>query len=259
MKIVVIGGTGRIGSKVVARLRDRGHEVIAAAPTTGVDILTGEGLDAAMAGARVVVDLANSPSFEDAAALAFFQTAGRNVLAAEAKAGVGHHLALSVVGTEKLTASGYFRAKLAQEDLIRGSAIPYTIIHSTQFFEFLPGIIQSAAKGSTVRLSPALVQPIASEDVAEAVARLALQPPANGIVEIAGPERESLAGLAQRFMTLIEDPREVLSDVRATYFGAEIDDETLVPGNAAWKGSLDFEHWLEQSEFAGYENRQDIH
>jgi uncharacterized protein YbjT (DUF2867 family) len=254
MKIVVIGGTGRIGSKVVARLRDQGHEVIAAAPQTGVDVLTGEGLDAAMAGTRVVVDLANSPSFEDAAALAFFRTAGRNVLAAEAKFGIGHHLALSVVGTEKLGASGYFRAKQAQEELIRESNIPYTIIHSTQFFEFLPGIIQSAANGSTIRLSPAFVQPIASEDVAEAVAHLALQPPANGIVEIAGPERESLSGLAQRFMTLIEDPREVVSDTQATYFGAELDAETLVPANAAWKGSLNFDRWLEQSEFAGYEN-----
>lgn len=259
MKIVVIGGTGRIGSKVVARLRDQGHEVIAAAPATGINVLTGEGLDAAMAGTRVVVDLANSPSFEDAAALEFFQTAGRNVLAAEAKAGVSHHLALSVVGTEKLAASGYFRAKLAQEQLIRGSGIPYTIIHSTQFFEFLPGIIQSAADGSTVRLSPALVQPIASEDVAEAVARLALQPPANGTVEIAGPEREPLAELAQRFMTLIEDPREVVTDVRAPYFGAELDTETLVPASAAWKGSLNFERWLEQSEFAGYEHAHDVH
>ncbi len=259
MKIVVIGGTGRIGSKVVARLRDKGHEVIAAAPATGIDVLTGEGLDAAMVGARVAVDLANSPSFEDAAALSFFQTAGRNILAAEKRASVGHHLALSVVGTEKLTASGYFRAKLAQENLIRASGIPYTIIHSTQFFEFLPAIIQSAADGSMVRLSSALVQPIASEDVAEAVARLALQPPVNGIVEIAGPERESLAGLAQRFMNLTEDPREVVTDVHAPYFGVDIDVETLVPAHAAWKGSLDFEHWLEQSEFAGYEQRRDLY
>jgi uncharacterized protein YbjT (DUF2867 family) len=259
MKIVVIGGTGRIGSKVVARLRGQGHEVIAAAPATGVDILTGEGLDAAMAGARVVVDLANSPSFEDAAALSFFETAGRNVLAAEAKHRVGHHLALSVVGTEKLSASGYFRAKQAQEALIRESGIPYTIIHSTQFFEFLPGIIASAAEGSTIRLSPAFVQPIASEDVAEAVARFALLPPANGVVEIAGPERESLSGLAERFMMLTEDPREVVADVHAPYFGAELAPDTLVPGNAAWKGALNFDRWLEESEFAGYENRREIH
>lgn len=258
MKIVVIGGTGRIGSKVVARLRDQGHEVIAAAPATGVDILTGQGLDAAMAGTRVVVDLANSPTFDDAA-VGFFRAAGQNVLAAEAKAGVGHHVALSVVGADKLATSGYFRAKLVQEDLIRASGVPYTIIHSTQFFEFLPGIIQSAADGRMVRLSPAQVQPIASEDVAEAVARIALLPPANGVVEIAGPERESLAGLAQRFMLLVEDPREVVADVHARYFGAELDDETLVPARAAWRGSLDFDHWLEQSEFAGYEQRHDLH
>jgi uncharacterized protein YbjT (DUF2867 family) len=259
MKIVVIGGTGRIGSKVVARLRGQGHEVIAAAPANGVDVLTGEGLDAAVTGARVVVDLSNSPSFEDAAALSFFETAGRNLLAAEARHGVSHHLALSVVGTEKLSASGYFRAKQAQEALIRESGIPYTIIHSTQFFEFLPGIIQSAADGSTIRLSPAFVQPIASEDVAEAVARFALQPPPNGIVEIAGPERESLSGLAQRFMMLIEDPREVVADLHAPYFGAELAADTLVPGKSAWKGSLNFDRWLEASEFAGYELRPNVH
>ena len=260
MKIVVIGGTGRIGSKVVARLRDQGHEVVAAAPTTGIDILTGEGLDAAMVGASVVVDLANSRSFEAAAALDFFRTAGRNLLAAEAETGVRHHLALSVVGTEKLSASGYFRAKQAQEKLIRDSGIPYTIVHSTQFFEFLPGIIQSAAEGSTIRLAPALVQPIASEDVADAVAYLALQPPANGIVEIAGPERESLCGLAQRFMRLIEDPREVVADVHARYFGAELAADTLVPSDTAWKGSLDFDHWLERSEFAaGYDQPHEVH
>ena len=256
MKIVVIGGTGRIGSKVVVRLRDRGHEVVVAAPEAGVNVLSGEGLDAAMTGASIVVDLANSPSFEDAAALRFFQTAGLNVLAAERKAGVAHHVALSVVGTDKLAASGYFRAKLAQEALIRDSGIPYTIIHSTQFFEFLPGIIQSAAEGSTIRLSPAFVQPIASEDVADAVAHLALEAPANGIVEIAGPERESLSGLAQRFMALIEDPREVVSDVHAPYFGAELEPETLVPAKAAWKGALNFERWLELSEYAGYEERR---
>jgi uncharacterized protein YbjT (DUF2867 family) len=259
MKIVVIGGTGRIGSKVVARLRGAGHEVLAAAPSNGVDVVTGEGLDAAMAGSRVVVDLANSPSFDAAAALEFFRTAGRNLLAAEAKAGVGHHLALSVVGTDRLGASGYFRAKQAQEQLIRESGIPYTIVHSTQFFEFLPGIIQSAADGSTVRLSPAFVQPIASEDVAEAVARFAQRAPANGVVEIAGPEREPLAGLAQRFMSIIEDPREVIADARAPYFGAQLDDDTLVPGDAAWKGALDFDRWFEQSEFAGSEPVLDRH
>lgn len=252
MKFVVIGGTGLIGSKVVARLRDQGHEVVAAAPSTGIDILTGEGLDAAMAGADVVVDLANSPSFEDAAVMNFFQTAGRNVLGAEAKAGVGHHIALSVVGTEKLSASGYFRGKIAQEQLIRDSGIQYTIVHSTQFFEFLPGIIQSSADGETVRLPPALVQPIASEDVADAVARVAVQPPVNGIFEIAGPEREPLSDLAQRFMTIIQDPREVVSDVHARYFGAELQNDTLVPVRADWRGALSFEHWLEQSEYARY-------
>lgn len=252
MKFVVIGGTGLIGSKVVSRLREQGHEAVAAAPSTGINILTGEGLDAAMAGADVVVDLANSPSFEDAAVLDFFQTAGRNVLAAEARAGVGHHLALSVVGTQKLSASGYFRAKIAQEELIRASGLPYTIVHSTQFFEFLPGIIQSGSEGEAVRLPTALVQPIASEDVAAAVARLALQPPANGIVEIAGPEREPLADLAQRFMNIVQDPREVIGDAHARYFGAELQDDTLVPARPAWQGSLNFEHWLAQSEYARY-------
>ncbi|SFK53424.1 SDR family oxidoreductase [Lysobacter sp. cf310] len=252
MKFVVIGGTGLIGSKVVSRLRDQGHEALAAAPSTGVNILTGEGLDAAMAGADVVVDLANSPSFEDAAVMEFFQTAGRNVLAAEARAGVGHHLALSVVGTEKLSASGYFRAKSAQEELIRASGLPYTIVHSTQFFEFLPGIIQSGSEGDTVRLPTALIQPIASEDVAAAVARLALQAPANGIVEIAGPVREPLSDLAQRFMNIVQDPREVVGDAHARYFGAELQNDTLVPAGPAWQGALNFEHWLEQSEYARY-------
>ncbi|KRD34684.1 NmrA family transcriptional regulator [Lysobacter sp. Root916] len=252
MKFVVIGGTGLIGSKVVSRLREQGHEAVAAAPSTGVNILTGEGLDTAMAGADAVVDLANSPSFEDAAVMDFFQTAGRNVLAAEARAGVGHHLALSVVGTEKLSASGYFRAKSAQEELIRASGLPYTIVHSTQFFEFLPGIIQSGSEGGTVRLPTALIQPIASEDVAAAVARLALQAPANGIVEIAGPVREPLSDLAQRFMNIVQDPREVVGDAHARYFGAELQNDTLVPAGPAWQGALNFEHWLEQSEYARY-------
>ena len=250
MKVVVIGGTGLIGSKVVSRLREQGHELVIAAPSTGIDILTGEGLDAAMAGTDVVVDLSNSPSFEDAAVMNFFQTAGRNVLGAEAKAGVGHHVALSVVGTEKLTDSGYFRAKIAQEELIRSSGIPYTIVHSTQFFEFLPGIIKSATEGDTVRLSPALVQPIASEEVAEAVARVAVQPPANTTVAISGPEREPLSGLAQRFMSITQDPRKVVSDVHARYFGAELKTDTLVPEGEAWKGAINFESWLEKSEFA---------
>lgn len=254
MRILVIGGTGRIGSKVVERLRSQGHDAVAAAPATGVDVLSGEGLDAAMAGAAVVVDLANSPSFEDAAAMAFFRTAGRNIAAAEAKAGVGHHVALGVVGTERLLASGYFRAKLAQEQSVRDSGIPCTIVRSTQFFEFLPGIVQSGAEGSTVRLPTALVQPIASEDVAEAVAHFALQPPAGGIVEIAGPGREPLADLARRFMGLTGDTREVVADAQATYFGAPLQNETLVPAAPARQGALDFEHWLAQSPFAGREN-----
>lgn len=257
MKFVVIGGTGLIGSKVVARLRDQGHEAVAAAPSTGVDILSGEGLDAAMTGTDVVIDLANSPSFEDAAVLDFFTRAGRNVLAAEAKAGVRHHVALSVVGTEKLAESGYFRGKIAQEQLIRDSGVAYTIIHSTQFFEFLPGIIKASADGATVRLPTALVQPIASEDVAEAVAAVALKSPANGIVEIAGPEREPLSALAQRFMSIIQDPREVVSDAHARYFGAELQNDTLVPAQSPnWQGSLNFEHWLQQSEFARYAPRE---
>jgi uncharacterized protein YbjT (DUF2867 family) len=186
----------------------------------------------------------------------FFVTSTSNILEAEKEAGVKHHVALSVVGTEKLAASGYFRAKLAQEALIRDAGIPYTIIHSTQFFEFLPGIIQSAAEGSTIRLSPALVQPIASEDVADAVAQIALEPPANGIVEIAGPERETLSGLAQRFLALTEDPREVVSDVHARFFGAELEPETLMPSKGARKGALNFDRWLELSDFAGYEERR---
>jgi uncharacterized protein YbjT (DUF2867 family) len=241
----------------VARLRDQGHEAIAAAPSTGVDILSGEGLDAAMAGTDVVIDLANSPSFEDAAVLDFFTRAGRNVLAAEARAGVRHHVALSVVGTDKLAESGYFRGKIAQEQLIRDSGLAYTIIHSTQFFEFLPGIIKASADGATVRLPTALVQPIASEDVAEAVAAVALKPPANGIVEIAGPEREPLSELAQRFMSIIQDPREVVSDAQARYFGAELQNDTLVPAQApTWQGGLNFDHWLQQSEFARYAPRE---
>jgi uncharacterized protein YbjT (DUF2867 family) len=251
MKFVVVGGTGLIGTKVVSRLRDQGHEVIAAAPATGINILTGEGLDAAMAGTDTVIDLANSPSFEANAVMEFFQTAGRNVLGAEAKAGVRHHVALSIVGTDRLPESAYFRAKVAQEQLIRDSGIPYTIVHSTQFFEFLPGIIQSGSEGEMVRLSPALVQPIAAEDVADAVTRFALQPAKDGVVEIAGPEREPLSDLAQRFMGIVQDQREVVSDVHAQYFGAELQKDSLVPlTEPAWQGALNFDRWFAQSEFA---------
>jgi uncharacterized protein YbjT (DUF2867 family) len=250
MKVVVIGGTGLIGSKVVERLRKAGHEAVAAAPSTGVDILSGAGLDEAMAGTDVVVDLANSPSFEAQAALDFFQTAGRNVLGAEARAGVRHHIALSVVGTEKLSEVGYFRGKSAQEKLIRESGIPYTIIHSTQFLEFLPGIIQSGTEGETVRLPTALVQPIAAEDVAEAVTRHALDAPANGVVDIAGPECESMAGFAQRYMSRTQDARKVVSDPHALYFGVELKDDTLVPAGEAWQGQLDLDRWLQASDAA---------
>lgn len=255
MKFLVIGGTGLIGSKVVARLRANGHEALAAAPSTGVDLLTGAGLDEAMAGTDTVVDLSNSPSFEDRAVLEFFRTAGRNLLDAEARAGVGHHLALSVVGTQKLGDSGYFRAKIAQERLIRDSGRPYTIVHSTQFFEFLPGIIQSGADGRTVRLPDALIQPIAAEDVAEAVARYAQQAPANAVVEIAGPEREPMASLAQRFMSIVQDPREAVGDADARYFGARLQNDTLLPEGQAWIGALNFERWLQQSEYARYAAR----
>lgn len=247
MKILVIGGTGRIGSKVVDRLRAAGHEIVIAAPSTGIDIISGEGLDAAMAGTDVVVDLANSPSFDDAAVLEFFQTAGHNILSAEARAGVGHHVALSVVGTDKLAASGYFRGKIAQERLIRESGIAYTIIHSTQFFEFLPGIIQSA--GDALRLPTALVQPIAAEDVADAVARISVQPAINGVVEIAGPERASMAELAQRFLDRTQDARRVTGDAEAPYFGAQLQEDTLVPVGEAWLGAQNFDGWLQGSDF----------
>ena len=230
------------------RLRNAGHEAVVAAPSTGIDILTGEGLDAAMSGTDVVVDLANSPSFEDAAVLEFFQTAGRNILGAESRAGVRHHVALSVVGTEKLAASGYFRAKIAQEKLIRDSGIAYTIIHSTQFFEFLPGIVKSGTDGDTVRLPTALVQPIASEDVADAVTRVVLQPPINGVVDIAGPQREPMADLARRFMSATQDTRKVVGDAHALYFGAQLQDDTLVPAGMAWQGAIDLDRWLQQSE-----------
>lgn len=246
MKFVVIGGTGLIGSKVVERLRAQGHEVVVAAPSTGIDILTGAGLDQAMAGTDVVVDLANSPSFEDEAVLAFFSTAGRNVLGAEARAGVGHHVALSVVGTQKLAGSGYFRGKIAQEALIRESGIPYTIVHSTQFFEFLPGIIKSCTEGERVRLPSALVQPISSDEVADAVARVAVAAPANGVVEIAGPDRVPLPGLAERFMHATGDARDVVGDADAPYFGAKLEDDTLVPAGEAWLGGVGFDQWIEE-------------
>ncbi|MGS1105053.1 SDR family oxidoreductase [Achromobacter anxifer] len=247
MKILVIGGTGLIGSKLVKLLVERGHEAIAASPATGVNTMTGEGLDAALAGVDTVVDVANSPSFEDRAVLEFFQTSGRNLLAAEARAGVRHHVALSVVGTQRLAESGYFRGKIAQEALIVAAGIPYTIVHSTQFFEFLGGIVQSGADGAEVRLSPAYVQPIASDDVALTMADATLAPPVNGIVEIAGPERVRLAELVQRYMTKIGDTRSVQADPSARYFGALLDDDTLVPGAGPRLGEIDFETWFSRS------------
>jgi uncharacterized protein YbjT (DUF2867 family) len=247
MKILVIGGTGRIGSKVVQRLRDAGHDAAAAAPSTGVDILSGEGLDAAMQGVEVVLDLSNSPTF-DAASVDWFRTAGRNIAQAEKKAGVKHHLVMSVVGTDRLVANDYFRGKLELEGVFRDSGIPYTIIRSTQFFEFLPGIIQAGVEGDNVRLSSGLVQPIAADDVAAAVARFTLAPPANGIVEIAGPERAPMADMAQRYMQGTGDARHVVSDPHAPYFGGELETDTLVPRGEAWKGSIGFDAWLAQSK-----------
>jgi uncharacterized protein YbjT (DUF2867 family) len=244
MKIVVIGGSGLIGSKLVTLLQARGHEVLAASPASGVNTLTGEGLHEALRGARVVVDVANSPSFEDRAVLEFFQTSGRNLLAAEAAADVKHHVALSVVGTDRLAESGYFRAKIAQEKLIRESGIPYTIVHSTQFFEFLPSIAQAATEGNQVRLSTAFVQPIAPDDVAAALADVTAAQPANGVVEIAGPERVRLADFVQRFLTRTQDPRTVVRDPQARYFGALLKDDTLVPGANPRIGALDFDAWF---------------
>ncbi|WP_341840682.1 SDR family oxidoreductase [Chitinophaga caseinilytica] len=244
MKIVVIGGTGLIGSKTVERLRKEGHEVIAASPASGVNTITGEGLSECLKGADVVIDVANSPSFDDGPVMEFFQTSGRNLLTAEAKAGVKHHIALSVVGTERLQESGYFRAKAAQEDLIKKSGIPYSIVHSTQFFEFLGGIVASAAKGENIHLSPASIQPIASDDVAAAMADVATGAPINGTLEIAGPEKVSLSSLAARYLREVDDPRTVVSDVNAKYFGAVLNDQSLVPGPNPRIGRTDFGTWF---------------
>ena len=246
MRIVVIGGTGLIGSKSVAILRQGGHEVVAASPNTGVNTITGEGLKQAMAGTQVAIDLANSPSFEDRAALEFFETSGRNLLAAEAAAGVRHHVALSIVGIDR-SDNGYFRAKVAQEKLIEASGIPYTIIRSTQFLEFLRGIAASAADGSTVRISPGLFQPIAADDVAAIVADVALAKPANGIVEIAGPERAPFNEIVARYLKAVGDPREVVGDPEARYFGGLVEERSLVPLGEARLGPTRFEDWLKQS------------
>ena len=244
MKIVVIGGSGLIGKNVVTKLRQHGHEVVAASPSSGVNTVTGEGLAQALAGAQVVVDVANAPSWEDNAVLAFFETSGRNLLAAETVAGIGHHVALSVVGTDRLLASGYFRAKMAQENLIKASPIPYTIVRATQFFEFVGGIAQFATEGQAVRLPPAMMQPIVSEDVAAALAEIAVDEPLNGMVELAGPERIRMDELVRRFLTASQDPRQVTTDAQARYYGVEVNDQSLTPGDHPRLGPTRFEDWL---------------
>lgn len=244
MKIVVIGGTGLIGSKVVQSLRARGHEAVAASPNTGVNTITGEGLDAALAGAEVVVDLANSPSFEDAAVLEFFQTSGRNLLRAEVDAGVGHHAALTIVGADRVPESGYMRAKLAQEELIEAAGQPYTIVRSTQFFEFLRAIADSATEGDTVRVPTAKLQPIAAEDVASAVTDVAVSDPATGVIEIAGPAAVSFADLVRDVLTADNDPRTVVGDEHARYFGTELTDASITAGPDAHLGGISFAEWL---------------
>jgi uncharacterized protein YbjT (DUF2867 family) len=244
MKIVVIGGSGLIGSKVVARLAEHGHEAIAASPNSGVNTVTGQGLAEVLAGAQVAVDVSNSPSFEDKAVLEFFQTSTGNLLAAEKPAGVGHHVALSVVGTERLSESGYFRAMLAQEQLIKQSGIPYSIVHATQFFEFVNSIADAATDGDTVRLSPALIQPIAADAVAGAVARTAVGAPVNGTIEIAGPEQFGLDELIRKGLRFRGDPREVVADPGARYFGALLEERTLLPGADALTLDPRFDDWL---------------
>jgi uncharacterized protein YbjT (DUF2867 family) len=247
MKIVVIGGTGLIGSKVVTKLREQGHNTLAASPASGVNTLTGEGLAAAFEGASVVVDVSNSPSLEGAAALEFFETSTRHLLGAEVTAGVGHHVALSVVGTDRLSDSGYMRAKIAQEKLIEDSSIPYSIVHATQFFEFVDRIADGATSGNTVRLAHVLIQPMASDDVASAVTEVAVGPPVNGIIEVAGPQQFHLDELIRRTLRERNDPREVITDPHATYFGAELQERTLVPADDARLAETSFDDWLKQS------------
>jgi uncharacterized protein YbjT (DUF2867 family) len=247
MKIVVIGGTGLIGSKLVEKLRRAGHEPLAASPESGVDTYTGKGLEPALEAAQVVVDVSNAPAWDDAAVLDFFRTTSRNVLAAEATAGVRHHVALSVVGTDRLTDSGYMRGKLAQEEAVKAGSVPYTILRATQFFEFIGRIADSSMSGDTVHLPPVLVQPEAADDVAAALAEVALGEPVNGIVELAGPEQFRFDELARRFLSATNDPRPVTADVHARYFGAELDDDSLTPGRNARIAPTRFEDWLSQS------------
>jgi uncharacterized protein YbjT (DUF2867 family) len=247
MKIVVIGGSGLIGTKLVKKLREHGHEAAAASPATGVDTLTGVGLAGALEGAQVVVDVSNSPSFEDAAVLKFFETSARHLLPAEAAAGVGHHVALSVVGADRLPDSGYMRAKLAQEAAIKAARVPYTILRATQFFEFIGRIADGSAVGDTVRLSPALMQPVAADDVAAALADVAMGAPVNGTVELAGPEPLRLDELARRVLSAKQDARRVTTDSQARYFGAKLDDRSLTPGANPRIGPTRFEDWLSRS------------
>lgn len=244
MKIVVIGGTGLIGSRVVEKLKQQGHDAVAAAPNTGVDTITGKGLAEALANASVVVDVSNSPSFEEKAAMEFFRTAGRNVTTAEVSAGIRHHVALSVVGTDRLQDSGYFRAKLAQETIIRSSPIPYTLVHATQFFEFLRAIAQFSTVDGKVRLPPVLFQPMAAEDIARAIVETALAEPKNDTIEIAGPETFTLDEPVRRALAQDGDPREVVADPSAPYFGVAVGEKTLVPGRGARLGSTRLDWWL---------------
>jgi uncharacterized protein YbjT (DUF2867 family) len=247
MKIVVIGGTGLIGSRLVNKLGEQGHEAVAAAPSSGVNSLTGEGLADALKGAAVVVDVTNAPSWEDTAVLKFFETSTRNLLTYGGAAGVGHYVALSVVGTERLLESGYFRAKLAQEDLIKASSIPYSIVRATQFFEFVNHIADYSTEGNTVRLPPALIQPMAADDVASALSRIATNSPVNGSVEVGGPEKFRLDELVRRSLASSQDPREVVSDPHARYYGIEVSETALVPDNGARLGEARFEDWLVHS------------
>ena len=244
MKIVVIGGTGLIGSKVIAKLSERGYEAVSASPNSGVNTLTGEGLAEVLEGASVVVDVSNSPSFEDAAVMEFFQTSTRNLLKYEAAAGVGHHVALSIVGCEGLPNSGYMRAKVAQEKLIKESSIPYSIVRATQFFEFLTRIADSATEGNTVRLPSVGFQPMAAEDVASVVTKVAIASPLNGIVEVAGPEQFRFDEFISRGLSARKDPREVIADPHAPYFGTELSERSLVPDDGALLGEIRFEEWL---------------
>ena len=247
MKIVVIGGTGLIGSRLVNKLREQGHEAIAASPKSGVDTVTGAGLAEALKGASVVVDVSNAPSWEDAAVMNFFETSTRNLLAAEAAAGVKHHVALSVVGTERLLESGYFRAKIAQEKLIKASSIPYSIVRATQFFEFFTGIADFSTKDNEVHLPSALIQPMAADDVASAVARVATGSPVNGIVEVGGPEQFHLDELIRRGLAARKDPRKVVADPKATYYGIKVTERALVPEKDASLGKMRFDEWLGKS------------